>query len=250
MMGRLLGIAAAWVLACTASCASELIIKDGDTLNLNGTTYRLDGIDAPERDQGCLDENGAAWACGAAARDQLAEHIGERPVRCDDQGADTAHRERRIGICTVEGDTSTLNQWLVREGLALNFDPYARGRYQRDQGDARENNRGLWRGCFVAPWDFRHWRKATAPLLGSCPDAAAARNALFPDHAQMPPGCRIKGTAAVRARVTGYRGIYHLEGCRSYRTVRAVHRWFCSEEDARAAGFRKAFTCSAATEAR
>jgi hypothetical protein len=24
---------------------------------------------------------------------------------------------------------------------------------------------------------------------------------------------------------------------------RAVHRWYCSEEDAKAAGFRKAFTC-------
>ena len=83
---------------------------------------------------------------------------------------------------------------------------------------------GLWRGCFVAPWDFRHWRKHTALLLGSCPDKAAARNALFPDHADMPPGCTIKGTAAVRARITGYRGIYHLEGGPSYRTVRAVHR--------------------------
>jgi methylphosphotriester-DNA--protein-cysteine methyltransferase len=59
----------------------------------------------------------------------------------------------------------------------------------------------------------------------------------------MPPGCSIKGTAAVRARITGYRGIYHLEGCRSYRTTRYVNRWFCSEEDAKAAGFRKAFTC-------
>ena len=46
-----------------------------------------------------------------------------------------------IGICTAEGDSSTINQWLVREGQALNFDPYARGRYQRDQASAREN---LW----------------------------------------------------------------------------------------------------------
>jgi endonuclease YncB( thermonuclease family) len=229
--------------ATVASHATDLLIKDGDTLRLNGTTYRLDGIDAPELDQVCLDEHGAVWACGAEARNRLSEHMGTRPMRCDDRGADSVYRERRIGICTGEGESSTINQWLVREGLALNFDPYARGRYQLDQGDARENHRGLWRGCFVAPWDFRHWRKHTAPLLGSCPDKATARNALFPDHTEMPPGCSIKGTAAVRARITGYRGIYHLEGCPSYRTVRAVHRWFCSEEDARAAGFRKAFTC-------
>jgi endonuclease YncB( thermonuclease family) len=236
-------------LAIRASCAADLLIKDGDTLALNGTTYGLDGVDAPELDQVCLDENGAVWACGTAARDRLSDHISGREVRCDDKGADSAYRERRIGICTVEGDSSTINQWLVREGLALNFDPYARGRYQRDQGDAREKRRGLWNGCFAAPWDFRHWRKRTARLLGSCADEATAREALFPEQAEMPPGCSIKGTAAVRARITGYRGIYHLEGCRSYRTTRYVNRWFCSEEDARAAGFRKAFTCPAAARA-
>ena len=31
--------------------AADAIIKDGDSLTLNGTAYRLDGIDAPER--GC-----------------------------------------------------------------------------------------------------------------------------------------------------------------------------------------------------
>ena len=34
----------------SVSRATDLLIKDGDTLQLNGTTYRLDGIDAPERD--------------------------------------------------------------------------------------------------------------------------------------------------------------------------------------------------------
>jgi hypothetical protein len=32
----------------------------------------------------------------------------------------------------------------------------------------------------------------------------------------MPPGCSIKGKLAVRAHVTGHRGIYHMERCRSY----------------------------------
>jgi methylphosphotriester-DNA--protein-cysteine methyltransferase len=50
----------------------------------------------------------------------------------------------------------------------------------------------------------------------------------------------------VRAKVTGYRGIYHLEGCRSYRTLKNPNRWFCSEEDAQAAGFRRALTCRGA----
>lgn len=233
----------ALLLAVTSSRAGATVIKDGDTLQLEGITHHLNGINAPERDQACLDEHGGLWACGAEARDRLTEYIGTRAVRCEDQGADRSYRQRRIGICSVEGETTSINRWLVQEGMALNFDPYARARFQLDQDDARQNRRGLWSGCFVAPWDLRYWRKGTAPLLGSCPDAAIARKALFPDHAEMPPGCSIKGHIAVRARVTGYPGIYHLEGCRSYRTVQKVNRWFCSEEDARAAGFRKAFTC-------
>ncbi len=39
--------------------ATEAIILDGDTLRLGGTSYKLDGIDAPEPDQVCLQGNGA-----------------------------------------------------------------------------------------------------------------------------------------------------------------------------------------------
>ena len=59
----------------------------------------------------------------------------------------------------------------------------------------------------------------------------------------MPPGCSIKGKFAVRARVTGNLGIYHLQACRSYPGLGNPDRWFCSEEDAQAAGFRKAYNC-------
>jgi len=33
-------------------------------------TYRLDGIDAPEFDQSCIDDHADPWTCGIAARDQ------------------------------------------------------------------------------------------------------------------------------------------------------------------------------------
>jgi endonuclease YncB( thermonuclease family) len=84
-------------------------VKDADTLRLDGKTYRLDGIDAPELDQSCLDEKGATWECGIAARDQLNEFINKRAVQCDDRGPDTPFRERRIGICRIEGERATLN---------------------------------------------------------------------------------------------------------------------------------------------
>ena len=46
-------------------------VKDGGTVQVGGVTYRLDGIDAPEFDQMCIDEHADAWACGVEARDQL-----------------------------------------------------------------------------------------------------------------------------------------------------------------------------------
>jgi hypothetical protein len=38
-------------------------------------------------------------------------------------------------------------------------------------------------------------------------------------------------------------GLYHLESCRSYRRTQRPDRWFCSEDQAQADGFRKAFSC-------
>jgi len=43
--------------------------------------------------------------------------------------------------------------------------------------------------------------------------------------------------------VTGNVGIYHLRGCPSYAAMAKPDRWFCSEDDAEASGFRKAFNC-------
>jgi endonuclease YncB( thermonuclease family) len=221
--------------------ASDTVIKEGDTLRLGDTVFRLEGVDAPELDQVCLDGNGAQWACGIEARDALIRLIGNRTVNCQDNGPDPGYPDRRLGICWVAEETVSLNQRLVREGWALNFDP--KQRFKAEQAEAQESRRGLWKGCFVAPWDLRNWRKSTAKLLGPSCDPAAMRSRLFPDNIEMPPGCPIKGKVAVRARAAGYRGIYHLESCRSYQTAKNPNRWFCSEDEAKAAGFRKSYRC-------
>jgi endonuclease YncB( thermonuclease family) len=55
-------------------------VVDGDTLVIGEQHIRLDGIDAPETDQVCLDAAGQRWTCGIAARDQLARRIGTASV--------------------------------------------------------------------------------------------------------------------------------------------------------------------------
>jgi endonuclease YncB( thermonuclease family) len=232
-------------LLTSSSWAAEPVIKDAGTIQLAGSTYRLDGIDAPELDQMCVDDRADPWACGGEARDRLAKLIGKREVRCQDLGADPTYGKRRIGICTVDGETASLNQMLVREGFALNFEPGAKGRFKADEATAKAAHSGLWKGCFAAPQEFRLWQKTTTLLGASCRSDKdrQLREILFPDETAMPPGCPIKAKFAVRARVTGNVGIYHMQGCRSYAGLTKPERWFCSEDDAQAAGFRKAYNC-------
>src|SRR5204862_5562133 len=90
--------------------AADITVTAGDTLRMNRTIYRLDGVDAPEIDQTCLDQRGDIWPCGVAARDRLSAHIGTRAVRCNDKGPDPDHKHRQIGICSLEGEATTLNE--------------------------------------------------------------------------------------------------------------------------------------------
>lgn len=226
--------------------AANPTIKDGSTLQLGGVTYRLDGVDTPALDQVCIDEHADAWTCGVEAREQLTRLIGGRAVRCDDLGIDPTARKRHLGVCTVEGETTSLSELLVRQGFALNVEASATGRFKPDEARARENRQGLWKGCFVAPQEFRRGKKDGTLLGGSCraDRDQEIREVLFPVDLAMPSGCNIKGKFAVRARVTGNLGIYHLQACRSYPALTKPDRWFCSEEEAQAAGFRRAYNCS------
>ena len=51
---------------------------DGDTLEIHGARVRLWGIDAPEHEQLCRDEDSDPHRCG----DKLDAFIAHRPVYC------------------------------------------------------------------------------------------------------------------------------------------------------------------------
>ena len=225
--------------------AATPTVKDGGTLQLGNVTYRLDGIDRRQLDQICIDEHADSWTCGIEARDQLTKLIAGRQVRCDDLGVDPTYKKRHLGVCKIEGETTSLSQMLVRQGFALNVEASATGRFKADEARARDDRQGLWKGCFVAPHEFRlAGRTAPCSAHHAAPTGTAkSAQRCSPTISSMPPGCSIKGKYAVRARVTGNLGIYHLQACRSYPGLTNPDRWFCSEEDAQAAGFRKAYNC-------
>ena len=127
--------------------ASQIRVVDADTVDIDGTRYRLYGIDAPERYQKCRTW-GLTWSCGAAATEALASRA--EGMGC--QGSDIDRYGRVVGVCSSGGED--LNAWLVAQGWALAYREYSDD-YVSQEDQARSNKRGIHRGDFVEPWDWR-----------------------------------------------------------------------------------------------
>lgn len=193
---------------------------DADTIEIGRQRIRLHGIDAPESGQTCQDGQNRVWRCGQQAALALSDLLGRRHVRCLVTGED--RYQRKLATCSL-GDTD-INSWLVRSGWALAYRRYSR-RYLPEERQAKREASGLWQGSFMPPWEWRQQQRQT----GTRPLAAA----------QAPAGCAIKGNISSKGN-----RIYHLPGSRWYDKTRinrqSGERWFCSESEARAAGWRKA----------
>jgi endonuclease YncB( thermonuclease family) len=210
-------------------------VVDGDTLVIGDTRIRLEGIDAPETDQVCLDAKGERWTCGITARNRLASHISAREVSCTDKGHD--RYGRTLAVCSASGED--LNAWMVAGGLALAYVHYSH-EYELQEAAARENRRGMWIGAFIAPWDWRHRDKQTLILGALSVPITAQSKLLTPASAEGAPSpeCTIKGNV----NRNGER-IYHIPGQRNYGSIdmtKPEKRWFCSGDEAQSAGWRKA----------
>src|SRR5437588_5845120 len=97
-----------WIaLSVSPGWAASAIVKDANNIQVGDVTYRLDGIDAPELDQTCIDDQADPWTCGVETREQLTKLISGKPVHCDDLGLDKIFKKRHIGLCTVEGEATS-----------------------------------------------------------------------------------------------------------------------------------------------
>ena len=140
-----------------ATAADEIVgratVIDGDTIEIAGERIRLDGIDAPESRQHCVDERGAKYACDRQAAHALDRQLASsRPTRCVRNGHD--RYGRTIATCFLSSGIDVA-AWLVRNGHALDWPRYSNGRYANEQHAAEAERRGMWRGQFDAPWDWR-----------------------------------------------------------------------------------------------
>ena len=149
--------------AQTADLTGVPIISDADTLDIGATRVRLEGIDAPEIDQVCLNATGDISGA-AASRPVINSKLTSpgREIICTPGGIDR-YKRKRSGKCRVAGED--LNGWTVQQGWALAYVKYSSA-YVQTEADARIHLRGLWRGAFIAPWDWRHRNKDTT-ILGA-----------------------------------------------------------------------------------
>lgn len=137
----------------TEEDSGRVWVIDGDTVDVDGVRWRLLGIDAPERGQSCRSW-GRSWDCGAAAAEALASRAGG--MSCEGSGTDGYGRS--VGVCSSGGED--LNAWLVENGWALAYREYAED-YVDQEEDARANGRGIHRGEYVEPWDWRRGDRLT-----------------------------------------------------------------------------------------
>ncbi len=128
-------------------------IVDGDTLDIGGKRIRLHGIDAPESQQNCQTES-LSYRCGRDATTALADKIGQRPVACHRKDVD--RYGRLVGVCWI--GTEDLNAWMVWQGWAVAYRRFSTD-YVLHEDAAKKARRGIWRGQFQMPWDWRSARR-------------------------------------------------------------------------------------------
>lgn len=223
-------------LAQAADITGTAKVRDGDEIQIGNNRIRLGGIAAPAVDQLCLNTKGERWTCGAAVRDELIKHAGNRNWICRNrQVAD--RRGRIVARCEVDGED--IQKWLVRNGWALSYARFSKD-YEADEKVARETKAGMWQGAFIAPWDWRVRNKKTA-ILGAVKPPEHARSILLASAsgAVAPsPDCTIKGNVNRAGEC-----IYHKPSSRWYAKIEMKiskgTRWFCSVDDAEAAGCRE-----------
>ena len=201
-------------------------VIDGDTIEIQGgKRVRYIGIDTPESTsvQECF---------GTEATNRNRQLVEGKVVTLEKDVSETDRYDRLLRYVYVGG--VMVNETLVREGFAQASTYPPDVKYQdvflTAQRQAREANRGFWGGCIAAPTAPTAVPAPSQPVAAACPQGCTVA----------PAGCVIKGNISYN---TGEK-IYHVPGGGSYGPTvinpSVGERWFCTEQEAIANGWRKA----------
>jgi hypothetical protein len=178
--------------------------------------YRAVADRRPRQRQFC-EKDGKRYRCGQQAALALSDKTGQATIRCEQRDID--RYKRIVAVCSL-GNVD-LNAWMVRQGWAIAYCQYSRD-YVDHESAAQAEKTGIWAGRFINP---SRWRRGDRLAVESAKEPAAT-------------SCQIKGNISR----SGER-IYHVPGGRDYGPTRIDEskgeRWFCSEDEARKAGWRR-----------
>lgn len=198
----------------SAGVTGAIRVIDGDTLQVGDVRVRLFGIDAPEVDQTCKTATGKDWACGVWASREVRARYQSATATCTPR--DTDRYGRVVATCKVFGQD--IAGHLVKDGVAVAYRKYSKA-YVPAESAAKRAGIGLHAGRFQAPSTHRHGQASKVERITQT--------------------CHIKGNISS----SGER-IFHVPGQKYYAATRIStrkgERWFCSEAEARSAGWRKA----------
>lgn len=203
-------------------------VIDGDTIEIdNGDHVRYIGIDTPET----VDPRKPVQCFGVEASHKNKELVAGKMVRLEKDITDTDKYGRLLRYVWL--DNILINLALVQQGYAQasSYPPDVKyqDQFTAAEQEARTAKRGLWSAC---------------PATTAVPAAVSPSSSTptTPTASAANPSCLIKGNISSSGEK-----IYHLPGCGSYsKTIideARGERWFCTEAEAQAAGWRKALNC-------
>ncbi|AGA58322.1 micrococcal nuclease-like nuclease [Thermobacillus composti KWC4] len=224
--------------------AEEAVVErvvDGDTFVIReGSRVRLIGVNTPEI-------TGSAEFYGEEAAAYTKRMLTGKTVWMFKDVSETDRYGRLLRFVFIPGDALMFNERLVREGYAnaATYPPDVSlaDRFREAEREARSEGAGLWggdgggkaAGANAAAADEKAGyddQAAAAAEGGESSGDEAASGARDSESAASCPSPDIKGNINSRGE-----RIYHVPGSRYYdRTIAEV--WFCTEEEAEAAGFR------------
>ena len=187
-------------------------VIDGDTIEIeSGQRVRYIGIDTPET----VDPRKTVQCFGQEAAAKNRELVEGKTVELEKDVSETDKYGRLLRY--VYFDNVFVNDYLVRQGYAYasSYPPDVRyqDQFTQAQSEAQQSGSGLW---------------------SACPANQRSTSAI-----NQPSGiCLIKGNISSSGEK-----IYHMPGQKYYdKTVIDTSRgekWFCTEQDAQSAGWRK-----------